>query len=138
MEEFSWNIEWSDTLSMSHPEIDTEHQYFLGLVNQLNKIILSQQQDRAAIERIMGLLLEDAIVHFACEEQILTENTYPATQEHAQFHAEIINKCKQALKEIQSTHNRAVWVKEGLGIKNLLVAHLLNEDTKYIEYIQTE
>jgi hemerythrin-like metal-binding protein len=133
-----WIIEWSDALSMSNPEIDAEHQHCIGLVNQLNKKILSQQQDKAVIEHIMGLILMDAVAHFAHEERLFVENNYPAAQEHAQIHSEAINKFKQALKEIQSTNIRAVWVKEGVGIKNLLVAHLLNEDTKYIEYLQTE
>ena len=134
----SWKIEWSDALSMLNPEIDAEHQHFIGLTNQLNKIIWSQQQDKAVIEHIMGLLLEDTISHFAHEEQVLAEKAYPATQEHAQIHSEIINKFKQASKEIQSTNIRAVWVKVGLEIKNLLVDHLLNEDTKYIEHLRTE
>ncbi len=133
-----WIIEWSDALSMSNPEIDAEHQHCIGLVNQLNIKILSQQQDKAVIEHIMGLLLEDAIVHFAHEEQILAEKAYPATQEHILIHSELINKFKQALKDIQTTNISAAWIKTGLDIKDLLVDHLLKEDTKYIEYLRTE
>jgi len=138
MEELSWEIKWSDALSMSHSEIDAAHQHFIGLVNRLNKTILSQQQDKTVIEEIMGHLLEDAIDHFQHEELILAEHAYPAVEQHAQIHAELIDKTRQAVKEIQGTDIRAVWVKAGLSIKNLLVAHLLNEDTKYIKYIQTE
>jgi len=134
----SWEIQWSNELSMSTPEIDDEHQQFIVLANKLNQIIFSQQKDKALVEHIMNRLLEGALAHFANEEHILAKKNYPALQQHAQTHSEIINKFKQAMKEIQSTNSRAVWVKVGLGIKNLLVDHLLNEDTKYIKHLQTK
>jgi hemerythrin-like metal-binding protein len=135
----SWAIEWSDALSMLHTEIDAEHQHFIKLANELNDEIMNQQRgNKAAVEHIMHLLLEDAIAHFAHEEEILAEKAYPATQEHAQIHSDIINKFRQALKNIQDTRIRAVWIKTGLNIKDLLVNHLLDEDTKYIKHLQTE
>ncbi len=133
-----WEIEWSDALSMSHPEIDAEHQHFIKLVNQLNEKIIKQHRDKADIEHIMGLILEDAIAHFLHEEQILAEKAYPATQEHILIHSELINKFKQALKEIQTTNISAAWIKTGLEIKDQFVDHLLKEDTKYIEYLRTK
>jgi len=139
MKESSWIIEWSDTLSMSHPEIDAEHQHFIGLVNELNNEIMCKHRgDRVAVERIMGLLLEDAIAHFLNEERILVEKNYPAAQEHVLIHAEITNKFEQALKTIQNTKIKALWIKMGLDIKSLMVNHLINEDVKYIEYVQAE
>jgi hemerythrin-like metal-binding protein len=139
MKTSSWTIEWSDDLSMSNPEIDAEHQHFIKLANELNDEIMSQHRgDKAAVEHIMCLLLEDAIAHFAHEEQILAEKAYPATQEHILIHSELINKFKQASKEIQNTRIRAAWIKTGLDIKDLMVNHLLVEDTKYIKHLQTE
>ena len=133
----TWTIEWSDKLSMSHPDIDAEHQQFIKLVNELNDVI-SQQQDKVVIERIMGLILEDAIAHFSNEEQILAEKSYPAAQEHILMHVELINHFNQAMEKIQVSKIRAVWIKTGLEIKDKLVDHLLNEDAKYIEHLQAE
>ncbi len=132
-----WEIEWSDALSMSHPEIDAEHQHFIKLVNELNDAI-SQQRDKAVFKHIINLILEDAIAHFSHEERLFTEKNYPATQEHTLIHSELINKFKQALETLFISNIRAVWIREGLEIKNLLVDHILNEDTKYIEYLRTE
>jgi len=44
----------------------------------------------------------------------------------------------QALKELQKTDYIRRWVEIGLAVKDLLVAHVLNEDTKYIEYLRTQ
>ena len=137
MENPTWAIEWSDALSMSNPEIDAEHQHFIKLVNELNGAIIARR-DKPDIQRIMGLILEDAIAHFSHEERLFSERNYPAAQEHAQIHSELINKFKQALKEIQNTEFSVEWIEIGLTIKGLLVDHVLNEDTRYIEYLRTE
>jgi len=133
----SWTIEWSDALSMSHPELDAEHQHFIKLVNDLNDAI-SQQKDKAVIEYIMGLILEDAITHFSHEERLFAEKAYPAAQEHVLQHLTLINQFNQTMEDVRASKIRAVWIKMGLEIKDLLVEHLLVEDTKYIEYLQAE
>jgi hemerythrin-like metal-binding protein len=137
MEASSWTIEWSDALSMSNPEIDAQHQNFIKLVNELNNVI-GQQCGKADMQYIMRLLLEDAIAHFSHEEALFAEKAYPAAQEHTQIHSEIINKFEQAVKTFTDSIIRAVWIKEGLEIRDLLISHLLNDDTKYIECLRTE
>ena len=135
----SWEIEWSDELSMLHPKIDAEHQHFIKLVNDLNdEIMCKHRGDKTSVERIMCLLLKDAVTHFLNEEKILTDTAYPAAEEHMLIHSELINTFEQALKTIRTTEIRAAWIKTGLDIKDLMVNHLLKEDTKYIEHLQAK
>jgi hemerythrin-like metal-binding protein len=129
----SWKIEWLGTLSLSNPEMDSVHQRFSQLVNELDVEISSQQRDKAVVEHIMSLILEDAIARFSHEERLFVENNYPAVQEHAQIHSELISKLRQALIEIQNTDIGKVWVETSLTIKDLLVDHIFNEDIKYTE-----
>jgi len=133
-----WEIEWSGALSMSNPVIDAEHQRFIELVNDLNGEIMNQRRDKAVIVNIMQLILEEAIAHFEHEERLLVENAYPGAKKHTQIHSELTAKIKQALKDIQNTEPSTAWIETGLRIKVLLVDHLLNEDTKYINYLRTE
>ncbi|MDT8375935.1 MAG: bacteriohemerythrin [Mariprofundaceae bacterium] len=137
MAEPPWIIEWLDAFSMSNPEIDAEHRRFIKLVNELNTEIMSNRQDKAVVRELMGLILEDTITNFSHEERIFAEHNYPASDEHAQSHAEIISRLKQASKEIQSTSSGRVWIEAGQAIKNLLVDHVLNEDTEFNKYLQT-
>ena len=134
----SVEIIWSDALSMHNAEIDSEHQHFIKLVNELNGVGMQQPLDKASIVKIMNLILEDVVNHFTHEEQILADKGFPALHEHIQAHSELIRELKQALDEIQKTEIRAVWSKIGLEIKDRLVLHILDEDAKYIEYLQTE
>ncbi|NWF37491.1 bacteriohemerythrin [Mariprofundus sp. KV] len=133
-----WRIEWSDELSMSNAEIDAEHRNFIRLVNELNSEIMSQQRDKAVVERIMKQMLDDAIAHFAHEERLFIEKLYPAREEHAQLHAELISKFRQALEEIHATEFSRLWIETGLEIRSLLINHVLFEDTQYIEYLRAE
>jgi len=133
-----FKIVWSDALSMSNPEIDAEHQNFIHLVNKLNTEIISQKRDKAVVEQIMNRIMKDAIAHFSHEEHLFAEKEYPDAEEHTKIHSELITKFEQALKVIQNSDFGEVWIKAGLEIKALLVEHVLNEDTKYIEYLRTE
>jgi len=104
MANFPWEIEWSDALCMSNPEIDSEHQHFIELVNDLNGEIMNQRRDKAVIVNIMKLILEGAIAHFEHEERLLVENAYSAAQEHTQVHSGLTSKIKQASTERYSEY----------------------------------
>lgn len=138
MADYSWEIEWSGALSMSNPQIDAEHRRFVDLVNELNGEILNQRRDKAVVERILALILEEAVAHFEHEERLLVEKGYPEADKHAQAHAELAGRIRQALKEIHSTEPGTAWIETGLRIKVLLVDHLLNDDTKYIDYLRSD
>ncbi|PIS18915.1 MAG: chemotaxis protein [Zetaproteobacteria bacterium CG12_big_fil_rev_8_21_14_0_65_55_1124] len=138
METKPWGTEWADALSMSNPEIDAEHKHFIDLVNMLNQEIASQQRDKDNILRIMKLILDDALAHFAHEERLFKEKTYPKAVEHAQIHKELIKGIKQGLEDIRNTDHISRWVEVGLAIESALVTHLVEEDTKYIDYLRTE
>jgi len=136
MDHTPWNIEWSDALSMDNSEVDAEHQHFIRLVNELNEAISDQRRDRANVERIMALILEDALTHFAHEELLFNETAYPGAQAHAQRHMELIGIFQQAMKDIHHTESSRRWVEIGLSIKDLLVEHVVSEDTQYISYLR--
>ena len=131
-----WKIEWSDALSMENRQVDAEHQHFIRLVNELNEAISDQRRDRANVERIMVLILEYALTHFAHEELLFCETAYPGAEEHTQRHTELIGIFQQALKDIHHTEYSRRWVEIGLTIKDLLVEHVVNEDRQYISYLR--
>ncbi len=132
-----WGTEWADALSMSNPEIDAEHKHFIDLVNMLNREIASQQRDKDNILRIMGLILDDARAHFAHEERLFKEKAYPKAEEHAQIHKKLIAALNQSLEDIRNTDHVRRWVEVGLATETALVTHLVDEDTKYIDYLRT-
>lgn len=136
MEEAEWKIAWSDTLSVDVPEMDDEHRRFIARVNDVNKAIL-EAQDKATVARLMDLMLREAAQHFLHEEQLMQQWHYPLAQAHAEQHAQLSAKFNQAMQEFQESDLSYVWALKGLQAKQLLVEHLLREDIKYKEFLQT-
>ena len=132
-----WKLEWSDDLSMHNPAIDAEHKHFIALVNQMNEALL-KRQEKADIEGVMQLILEDAIAHFAHEERLFAEKAYPKAREHAEIHASLLEVLRHSLHKITSSQFSWEWIDIGMSIKSALIEHITEEDTQYIDYLRTE
>ncbi|MBU1425092.1 MAG: hemerythrin family protein [Gammaproteobacteria bacterium] len=128
-----WRLEWKDGLSVYIPEIDAEHREFIRLINGLNEAIIGRM-DVEIVKKCMHAILDDAIRHFAHEEDLFREWGYPETDEHAIKHIQVV----QALNEIMGHFERGgveyEWIEAGLKVKEALIQHLLKEDMKYRDY----
>ena len=129
------NIVWMDEqYSVGVPSIDTQHR---KLVDILNTVITAQHEKREGdvLFELVNELIEYAVVHFAHEEELLTQAGYPALVEHKLAHYEFM---KNAL-QLQSKY----WqMDEGLAAETQaalfkwLMTHILKEDRKYIGLIK--
>lgn len=138
MQDAPRTIEWSDELSMHNWEIDAEHRHFIRMVNEFNDEAASEHPDKAEIERIMGFILEDAVLHFANEEQLFAEHHFPLAQEHAEIHGVLLDTLRQVLQQIRQSDQSSEWLELGMAIRDQLLSHILNHDTQYIEYLRTD
>ena len=134
MEKSEWEIAWSNFLSVGVPEMDDEHRQFIARVNDLNSAIL-ESEDKAAVARAMDIMLAEAARHFAHEEELLVRWKYPEAAAHAAKHAELAAQFERVMKEFADTDISFVWALKGLRVKQLLVEHLLKEDTGYRDFL---
>ena len=67
-----WRLEWNEGLSVHIPEIDAEHQQFLRLIYELNEAIIGRKDVKEIKERMQSLM-DDAVKHFAHEEELFRE-----------------------------------------------------------------
>jgi len=126
----SWEVAWSEELSVGIPEIDEEHRRFLGLVDELNAAIAGRDS-KARIEALLNAIVRDARAHFAHEEQLLAERGYAEARRHAMLHAGLVVQITAALHDIHDTQWSRFWIETGLGIKKVLLDHLLQEDMRF-------
>jgi hemerythrin-like metal-binding protein len=129
-----WTIQWNESLSVGIPEIDTDHQRFILLVNDLNWAI-SARQEKPEIERRLRLIITDAKTHFRHEELLFAEHGFPGAAHHAELHTELTSEFLRVLGEFNRSQDSYHWIKSGLLIKKLLVDHLLEEDMTYREFL---
>lgn len=128
-----WRLDWDKSLSMGIQEIDSEHQHFIRLVNELNEAII-ERMNKKEIKSRMRAILDDALMHFAHEEAMFKEWGYPYAEEHARKHEQIIFFLNEIMENIDHGRMAHGWLEAGLAMKQVLVQHLLNEDTKYRDY----
>jgi hemerythrin-like metal-binding protein len=128
-----WRLVWSDELSVCIPEIDAEHQRFIGLVNQLNEAIIGRLE-LEEIKKRMRALLNDAVAHFAHEEKLFGEWEYPQAGDHAIKHAQILQALGQIMHNFKQGSVEYEWIEAGLTIKQILIEHILGEDMKYRDF----
>jgi hemerythrin-like metal-binding protein len=117
------------------PEIDEEHRQFIARVNDLNKAIV-ECEDKAAIERLLDLMLMEAAHHFWHEQELLAKWKYPDRAVHAAKHARLTAEFARVMKEFEQADVSFTWALKGLYIKQLLVDHLLKEDMKYCDFLR--
>jgi len=134
LETSEWKITWNDALSVGVPVMDDEHRQFISRVNDLNKAI-TELEDKATVLRMMDLMLIEAAHHFRHEQELLLRWQYPQAEAHIAKHAELTAQFARAMSQMTETDISFVWALKGLHVKQLLVRHLLQEDSKYRDFL---
>ena len=135
MRKNEWEISWSESLSVGVPEIDADHRQFIARVNELNLAVV-QCQDKASVERLLDSMLMEAAHHFWHEQRLLARWKYPERAEHAASHARLTARLERVMKEFEQADVSFTWALKGLYIKQLLLEHLLQEDTQYRDFLR--
>ena len=78
-------IKLEDSLKLNIPEIDSQHETLISLVNQIHENML-QGADKAALDGLLSQLLEHTRTHFAYEEQLMSQYNYPGYEDHKSEH----------------------------------------------------
>ena len=78
-------IKLEDNLKLNIPEIDSQHETLIRLINLIHETML-QGADRAALDGLLSQLLEHTRTHFAYEEQLMSQYNYPGYEAHKSEH----------------------------------------------------
>ena len=78
-------IKLEDNLRLDIPEIDSQHETLIGLINLLHETML-QGADRAVLDGLLSQLLAHTQAHFAYEEQLMSQYNYPGYEAHKSEH----------------------------------------------------
>jgi len=82
-------IKLEDNLNLDIPEIDSQHETLIGLINLLHETML-QGADRAALDVLLSQLLEQTRTHFAYEERLMSQYNYPEYEAHKSEHIRLM------------------------------------------------
>ncbi|MBU0982337.1 MAG: bacteriohemerythrin [candidate division Zixibacteria bacterium] len=92
---------WSDHLySIKVPEIDAQHRRLLELINELHDEI-GAGRGNEDIGRFLAAIVEYVRFHFAEEERIMKESSYPGLESHRQMHVDLVNQIVAMLRKLK-------------------------------------
>ena len=115
-----------DNLKLNIPEIDSQHETLIRLINLLHETML-QGADRAALDELLSQLLEHTRDHFAFIEQLMSQYNYPGYEAHKSEH----NRLMQHLIDLAERYKNGELLLSFavvLELKGWAVVHIEQSD----------
>lgn len=128
------SILWSEEYNVGVKEIDDQHKYFVGLLNETYDAVINKK----SIEKIQEIFVKldnYAILHFGTEEKYFDLFHYELAQEHKEEHKKLLKKAREFKQHYRNHPEKIYDIIEELFdfLENWLVDHIANQDRKYIE-----
>ncbi len=127
------DIEWDESFSIDHAEIDAQHKKWIAIHNILHATlvegdIVSLQQ---AAFKALHEMHEYVKYHFAFEEAYMNRIGYQGIHEHWRLHKDFDNLIYGYLRDTQKGGVPILNSELVKLLKNWLVHHILSEDMKF-------
>lgn len=126
-------VEWSEDFSVRVALMDDEHKVLFDLINQLNAAMMDGKSSDKVGE-VMDALIDYTRFHFSHEEELLKKCNYPRFSEQERAHRAFVAKVEE-FKVALAQGDVLVSVKVIEFLKDWLIKHIVNLDTKYSGYL---
>ncbi len=126
-------FEWSDQYSVNVKEMDLQHLKLVQLINELYRVLLSDNPDNI-LPPVMDELVDYTAVHFSSEEELLLRYQVPGFEAHRLSHLKFVEK---VLADQVKLHNGQLQLNTKIVkfLKDWLIEHIIGEDKKYGIYL---
>ena len=121
-------------LSVGIPEIDDEHRRFFVDIYALENALRASRQV-IEVHDLMATLVENALNHFAHEEQLFAQFGFPDLAAHSGTHDRIATELVGLKQTFKDTDFSRKWLEVGAMLKDVLLNHILHEDMKYRDFL---
>ena len=126
---------WSDEYSVHLRVIDNDHKDLVNTVNSLHEAI-SAGAARGQIGQIIGNLAKYVDEHFSREEAFMETYDYPDLASHKRLHRHL-TRTVYAIRIIFTSKPKKIDPTKLLTfLREWLIHHILQEDTKYTPYLR--
>lgn len=90
------SLEWKDEYRIGVKSIDEQHQHLVEILAEL-KVAASEGKDRAELSEILNSLVENTILHFKHEEDLMSEHLYLNYLSHKRAHEGLLQQINDLL-----------------------------------------
>ena len=126
-------LSWRKEYRVGIEVIDDEHRYLFDLINAFHDTHLGGA-NRAAVEKILNLLVQYAEQHFQHEEAIMAEEGYPAQEAHCALHEEMYLSLFRLAEQL-GAGSRQIDTDTLRFVRNWLVAHIVKHDMEFADFL---
>ncbi len=126
---------WTDELKTGNDIIDGEHKQLIRAINALLDAC-SEGRGRQIIEKAVNFLVEYTINHFAHEEKLQLECSFPEYKEHKAFHDGYIKQIQQIKDKLTETGATIAMVADVNLKAGILINHIKTSDKRLAKFIQ--
>lgn len=92
---------WGPMFEVGVQQIDTQHRKLFDLANELADAV-REGKGALPLGKILNELTTYTQIHFAAEEQLMSQHGYPATAEHKACHQELTKRVAEFKRALQA------------------------------------
>jgi hemerythrin-like metal-binding protein len=126
-------IEWDDSYSVNHEEIDNQHKEWIDIYNKMHDSMMSKESSIEQTTEILQAMSNYAQNHFNFEEEYMREINFPDVVEHRRSHKDFESLIYSYSRDIEAG-KMVLNTKVIKLIRNWLMEHITVEDKKYAVY----
>lgn len=127
-------ITWNTTYSVKVSELDSQHQRWFEIINNLHEAMLGGK-GRSVLAQTLNDLTEYTSVHFSTEEKYLSQYSYPDYQKHKDIHDVFVKRINQINEKYQAGDTILLTVELMDEMRDWLLNHILVQDKAYSDFL---
>ena len=136
LEELRKTFGWKDIYSVANERIDSEHKKLFDIAQEAFSVV-DESKRGYKIKEVITNLYSYMQTHFEHEEDYMEEIDYPHIQYHKDLHQKISDNMNDFVRRLPSL-NVELFEKELARLIDIaLVQHIIQEDRKIIDYLNT-
>lgn len=121
-------FEWQERYFIGVPQIDEHHLHLVDLINKTHRDFLRQAPVDILAE-LFEELIDYATYHFAAEEQVMLENSYPDIAQHKEQHARFSEELVE-MHENYLVKQQPFFLEILVFLQSWLESHILQTDSE--------
>jgi diguanylate cyclase (GGDEF)-like protein/hemerythrin-like metal-binding protein len=129
----SLQLTWRRAYACGHAELDVQHEQ---LFRQINEVLLAITEGLPsdAVDALIDKLMRAVVVHFECEEALLTAIGFPDAEDHVAQHRALMSRAVDLVSQYRSGDLRMGDLLQFLA-QDLIAKHMLKADRAYHDYL---
>jgi hemerythrin-like metal-binding protein len=126
-------FEWSDSFSVKHEEMDSQHKTLVGYVNEFYEAC-EEQQSYQDLLKLFDNIVGYTGFHFKAEEELMEQNNFPDLRTHKIIHEQLVERVVDYRSRLEKEEP---YIAEQIRnfLKMWLSSHIKGIDMKYSTYV---